>query len=202
MKYLGLPRLDYLVKNDENTAEQIRGYYNITEQRKIVLYVPTFRKNSKVDLDSLVKAFDFNKYILVVKLHPLDIENLAKEKINISNGVIIDDRFTSYQWMNVCDKIITDYSALGIEATLKEKPVYFYIYDYKDYVKEVGLNINIKEEMCGYAEENAVILCKKMEEKYDFDILNKFKRKYISVKLNNCTERLAEFIVGLMEDGK
>lgn len=204
MKYLGLPRIDYIMKDDTDAAYKIREFYNIKEQKEVVLYVPTFRKNSNVDIEKLIGIFDFDKAVLVIKLHPLEKLSVDLDKKFVAerneNSLIIDNKYTSYQWLNVCDKIVTDYSALGIEATLKKKPLYFYLYDIDEYVKTVGLNINLKDEFGKYAVYDVQELSEVINEGYDFEIIEKFASKYITVPTDNCTKRIARFINELVEE--
>ena len=202
IKYLGLPRVDYIVKNDEEIADKISEFYQKKKKKEIVLYVPTFRKKQYVNLDDLISVFDFDDTVLIIKLHPLD-------KLNISENIrskysekslIIDSKYTAYQWLNLCDKVITDYSALGIEATLKGKPLYFYMYDFDEYMETVGLNIDLKKEFGKYAVDNSKDLAKVISQDYDFKMFEDFKEKYITVKTDNCTERISRFVVELMRE--
>lgn len=49
--------------------------------------------------------------------------------------------------MKVCDGIITDYSAASLRASLLDKPVYLYLYDYENYQADQGLNIDLWAEL-------------------------------------------------------
>lgn len=199
LKFLGLPRLDYLGQPDDKIVDEIRATYRLNVDKEIVLYIPTFRKDSSIDLTELIQVFDYEKSTLVVKLHPLDKLNLDFDCNAVIDGVIIDESYSSYQWLNACDKIITDYSALGIEAVVKNKPLYFYLYDINEYEKNVGLNIDLRNEFGKYAVENITDLKKVLQEDYDFDLLKKIRDKYITVPLDNCTSGIVKFIIQLME---
>lgn len=177
----GLPRTDLLVSGENNEAEidEIRG----GEEREIILYAPTFRRGASADAEGLMKALDSSRYKLVVKLHPLD------ERYEIS-----EKKYSTYQWLMACDRVITDYSALGVEAALTGKPVYWYVYDIDEYRESTGLNIDPETEMPQASSVNAADLERMMREEYDFDALRKFRDKYIRVTPGECTARLAKFI--------
>ena len=52
-------------------------------------------------------------------------------KSKLDDNVIVFDKskFSTLDMIKVCDYVITDYSAVCIEASLLNKPVYFYLYD-------------------------------------------------------------------------
>lgn len=45
------------------------------------------------------------------------------------------------------DYVITDYSALTMDACLLNKKLLLYVYDYEKYEKENGLNIDLFKEL-------------------------------------------------------
>ncbi len=194
--YLGLPRIDEILqgkkgnKKAEEFARQVKEEFGIPETKEIVLYAPTFRKGrSGAEAAAAIKeALDEERYELVVKMHPLyDEEGLS------------DRTYSSTQWLRACDRIITDYSALAIEAALTDKPVYYYLYDLEEYEAEVGINVNMFEEMPRASARTAAELAAKMDKEYDFEALHRLRDKYISVDTENCTGQLAEFIIEQME---
>ena len=192
---LPLPRIDYIL-NSPDKRNEIENAYPDIFKKPILLYAPTFRGN-KVDLSWCEKAVDFEKYNVVVKLHPSDTFGCDCENPNI----LIDRKFTSFDWIKVCDSVITDYSGMGFEAMLLNKKVYFYLYDYDEYTKNNGLAINlwdepIKQNVTKTADGLKAVL----EKEYDFAGAEKYKEKYLSVGTKDCALRLAEFIINLSEE--
>ena len=99
--------------------------------------------------------------------------------------------------LSIADYIITDYSAISIEASILEKPLYFYLYDLDEYQKTTGLNIDLKKEMPGCCFKNAKDLIKAIEkDNYDIENVKKFKTKYIDNLDGTSTEKLVKYIVG------
>lgn len=198
IKFLALPRLDYIMRKDKEKEKQIYNEYPKLKEKINILYVPTFRRFNKVKINDVIQKIDTNKYNLIVKLHPLDRKNykyLQKE------GVIYDSKFTSYDLLKICDKVVTDYSSLAMEASILNKPIYFYIYDWKIYNEDPGLNFDFKNEEIGkYGTNSPVKLLKMIEKEYDYGILERFRKRYIGVSIENCTKRVVEFIMELMNN--
>ena len=193
IKYLGMPRIDYILEKDEETKSKIYEKYHILKDKINILYFPTFRKGKKIQFDELVEKIDTNKYNLIIKLHPLDMETYTyKEK----NGVIYDIDFGTYDLLKIADIVITDYSSLAMESALLNKPVYFYTYDIEEYKKTPGLNFDFEnEEIAKYQSLSIDELLNKMKEEYDMELLKTFAQKYISVPKNNCTKRIVSFMM-------
>ena len=113
IKIYTLPRVD-LLKNkiyESEIKNKIYTKYPQLKEKENILYAPTFRKNEK-DLkkyiDDLIKTFNFEKYNLIIKMHPL-----SKLKI-ISNKAIIDKDFNMFDKNNydVVRGIELDYNNL------------------------------------------------------------------------------------------
>lgn len=192
---LALPRTEYILTEDKQKSDEIRAYYNIREEKENILYAPTFRKHKKIQLAELIEQIDFDRFNLIIKLHPLDMKTVD---IPVIDGLIIDTEFITYDLAKFCDRIITDYSALGIEVSLLNKPLYFYVYDINEYKDNPGLNIDLQSEMREYAIESARTLAQALREEYDFEILNGFKNKYIDLDCRDATNKLSDFITANM----
>lgn len=196
---LGLPRIDYIKKVTHEEAETTKDrivtrYPELkSEGKKTVLYAPTFRRGQMPDVARLAEALDSKKYNLLVKLHPL----YGGGSRVFRDHIIYDEDFSVYELLAVADAVISDYSALVIEATLAEKPLYLYTYDEEEYRKNTGLNMVFEEETIGkYAFRNATELAASLKEPYDHQALREFRQKYIEVD-GDCTQVLADFIEGL-----
>lgn len=194
---IGLPRVDYLLEKSNYNESKIAEYYDFDESKENILYVPTFRKGKSIPLEELVDNIELDKFNLIIKLHPLD--SLSLKTID-KPGVIFDNQFSTYDMVKYCDRIVTDYSALGIESALLDKPLYFFIYDIDDYSDDPGMNIDLETEMGKYAVRNVKELKEVIAEEYDYDKLKAFRYKYIETGEKNCTKELCDFIRNLMTD--
>lgn len=196
IKYIGMPRIDYILKT--NNADEIYNKYPQLKSKINILYVPTFRKGKKIKLNQLIEKIDTNTYNLIIKLHPLDRKEY---KYTEREGIIFEDKLKSYDLFSVADKIVTDYSSLAIEASLLDKPIYFYTYDLDEYEIDPGLNFDFKKEPIGkYMAKTPRKLLELFKEEYDYSILQKFKNKYISVDTNECTKQLSMYLLELMKN--
>ena len=191
---LGLPRIDYITKEDPERLRALReAYPQIQNGKKNVLYVPTIRKHAAIDLWPLIDAVDPERYNLIVKLHPLD--RAAAGTIRESH-VIMDSRFNSYDWLEAADIVVSDYSAFVLESTLRERPLYLYTYDLEEYRRTTGINMEYEKEAIGkYQFRDAGEMVKAFEEPYDFRALRAFREKYIEVPLHGAADRMADFIL-------
>lgn len=194
MKICSLPRVDELLKNEGAAAEFYRENPELGD-KKLVLYLPTFRDREAYVAQELKVEFseEMEGYRLIVSPHPLFSKVKREEKFSFNGS------FSTLDLMKIADIIITDYSACAFEAAVLMKPLYFFIPDYQQYLKERGTNIDLKKEMPSAAFEDAAQLCKAIRlGGYDRDMLFKFKSKYIENTNTNNSQILAKFIAMLV----
>ena len=197
--YLGLPRLD-LIWDSGDSSESARSRFGIPASKHILLYVPTFRKDRPVYMKELVHSIDPERFALVVRLHPLDQPQDLADAEQTGLQVITDQRMSTQEWIRACDRVITDYSALGVEASLAGKPIYYYIYDISEYEQSTGLNVDPRKEMPHATAITGLQLADLLDNPYDFDELQKFRDKYIEVDTDACTAGLGDFIYGVIKE--
>lgn len=187
---VGLPRVDYLLKNTKKIADKIYLRYPKLQEKKVILYVPTFRKTNRIHIHNLIRQIDFNRYHLIVKHHPNKSFPLRDERVYTCAD------FSSLDLLNVADFVITDYSAISIEAAVLEKPVYFYLYDYEQYKEVNGVNVDLEKEMQGCVFKQAKDLIKSIESTpYNIHLIKKFKNKYVTNLEGNSTYLIANYIL-------
>ena len=200
----GLPRIDYIKsatageRRNELLVKIQRAYPQLKNDKKTILYAPTFRKGKAVDVQKLIDALGPDKYNIVVKLHPL-YRGEAANTTGEFETVIFDDVFSSNDWLPKADIIISDYSSFVIESSLADKPLYIYAYDLEDYEVNTGLNIDFTTEpISPYVFRNADELAKAIDkDEYELDALSEFRDRYIDIDTGNCTAALADFIESL-----
>lgn len=144
---LGMPRVDYLLDDAGNAARRARilQHHPQLAHGKTVIYVPTFRRGQQVSYLELAAAFDGDLGNLVMLPHPAD-----RTPVPESNGVIIGTGdFGILDWLSVADVVITDYSAITYEATLRDIPLVFWPYDMDYYLKARGLALDYFAEVPG-----------------------------------------------------
>ena len=196
MEVMPLPRTDLILSREYNEEIRRRIFeeYPQVKGKKIILYAPTFRKNTDIKpyVEELIGAVDHENYALIVKLHPLDKERITSDK------AIIDPDFSSMQWLSCADHVVTDYSATVFEAALAGKPIYRYVPDMEGYDAGRGFLIDPDEEIPALVSRNADEIMQAVRQNiYDADAVKKFAEKYICAGEDN-TGKMAEYIAGLL----
>lgn len=145
---VGLPRIDYLME-DHQQRQRLEEQFPEIKGRKVVLYAPTFRRGMETGIDAFCKAVrEYPTVAAFVKGHPLQrIERSEQAGQEIGEGLLFDagDSWSTMDLLKACDYLITDYSAIAIEAACIRKRTMFWIYDYEEYQKNNGLNIPVRE---------------------------------------------------------
>lgn len=186
---LGLPRLEYITNKKYDKTEEIYNEYPELKNKKIILYVPTFRKGKSIDLNEIFNYPLKDEYKLIIKLHPL-------ENTSIPEDYKINSKYTTYDLIKIADYIITDYSILSVEASVLEKPVFLYLYDLEEYSKNRGLNIDLAQELKTFTSKSFNDIMSKIESNnYDLNEIIEYKNKYIEIEPNNTIKQLSDFIV-------
>ena len=193
--YLCLPRVDYLLSPPGSIAGEMCDAYPVLKDKINVLYCPTFRKGRALKLDKLVSGFDFGRFNLIIKKHPLDKSDYSWAE---AAGAIVDTAFSSMDWLKLCRKVVTDYSAISVEAAVLERELYILRNDAESYSERVGLNIDLGTEsiapfVCDTEEE----LIGALRREYDTEALLSFKKKYVEAPTDHCTESLCDYILSL-----
>ena len=186
----GSPRVDYLKDIEIQSAQKksLREKYSIPNHKKVILFTPTFRKNSAIPVEKLISEIDFDKFVLVFRKHPLDRKTFVNE-----SRVIIPDENEAIELLAIADYLITDYSAVVFEAVVMDIPCYFWVYDQSDYKTSRGFLMDFENEAPGKLYSNPGTLIK------DFnpaDInspkFTSFKNKYLQTLTFNNSQTIAE----------
>jgi CDP-glycerol glycerophosphotransferase (TagB/SpsB family) len=160
---LGYPRYDWLRMKD-SSAQTIIEAYKKNSETKVVLWMPTFRidKDGKLNesnsitqfplMDNIIKWKDLdeccieNNIVIIVKLHPSQAEykipfdsfsNIKK----IDNQVFDDTDIPLYKFIALTDALISDYSSIGVDYLIVDRPMAFTLDDYEEYKKTRGFII-------------------------------------------------------------
>lgn len=195
---LPLPRVERLkdpAYADKVSSAILNVYPQLKDKNKRnILYVPTFRKSDDTGLMDALKAlclnFDYERYNLIVKVHPLtDLNGFDDE------NAIIDIRFSSFDMLFVCDDVISDYSCIMYEAAVLKKPIFLYAYDYDDYMATRDIYMDYKAEVPGPICYTADALMDSLNRNtYDYGKLDRFLNKYVYTGSPHETQDIVNFI--------
>ncbi len=198
IKIMGMPRIDYILRRDDAKREYIYNQYPAMRKKPSILYVPTFRKDQVNNMDTILSQFDFNRYNLVIKYHPLDKTKRNRQiPIHRKAIAVYQPDISIYDLYKVCDAVITDYSSASLEACLLDKPVYFYVYDIDQYRDDPGLNMDPAIEMPSCTSSNFIDIMNWIEAgDYDRDVIRLYKERFFDIELDGgCTAKLVNFIL-------
>ena len=205
IKVLGLPRMDYYFENHDLDKLKSDFYkkYNISADKKIILYAPTFRDEEKYNnVFSYLDLEKFNsvlgeEYVLALRLHP-KIKNFYKDDIS-SQGKYIDvsDFESEQELMLISDMLITDYSSIMIEYAILNRPIIFFTYDLEDYLaNERGFYYNFKTTVPGpivYSSDELINIIH--DDDFDRSRISEFAKTQLDVIDGKSSERIVDFLL-------
>ena len=155
-----------ILKNQRDCLREFNSYYNdtdnqkreyrikleIPENKKVILYAPTFRDDFatecyNIDSQMIIKAFEerFNyPFLILTRLHPnvqwqeacFKYENTV---INVTNYPDIQDLYY------IADYMISDYSSAMFDFSLLHKPVFLFASDYEKYKESRGISLRLED---------------------------------------------------------
>lgn len=150
----GLPRNDELYRVDEEKIRAIKERLGLPQDKKIILYAPTWRDSTDNGATYAIKPpIDTKKwekelgdeYIVLFRTHGYTNKLLGIE----FNDTIRD--YSAYPVINdlfaVSDILISDYSASMADYSILERPILCFAYDYEQYRDERGLYLDYEIEM-------------------------------------------------------
>ena len=195
----GLPRIDYLINTEKRNKERFFGENPDLERKRIILYAPTFRKNMKSNWEDIIDEVKDDGYVLIIKKHPGE---KSKIQAHVPN-VYYFDNWRTLDLIAVCDFFITDYSAMALEAAVLDKKTYYWTYDYDKYVKNNGLNLDMKKEIGEYVFDDIKALMAELKTGgYEEKFMKSYREKYLPEDLGKSTEKIGCLIMELLKQGR
>lgn len=192
---VGLPRLDFLQTQGETVRKRFFERYPDLAGKKIILYAPTFRLGLREGACELLDELVGQQCGEVIfKRHP-------NQPIAVSNPrVYRASDFTSLELLLVCDCLITDYSAIAVEAASINVPTYYYCFDFDAYTAHNGLNVNPEELMPHCSCRDPKELAAALGNPYPAGELARYRTTYVlpDSDLGRSTERICDMIEGAM----
>lgn len=149
----GVPRNTVLFHVTEELRKKVHAYFGVPENKKLMLYAPTFRKSGNLDVyrmeyEQVIRAAEQRwggEFVLLLRLHPND----AKQSnfITYSDRVLNASNYPDMQeLLAVAEALITDYSGCMFDFSFMKKPVFLYVPDLEEYLqKERELQFSFDE---------------------------------------------------------
>ena len=160
----GHARNDLFFREDRaEVARRARGELGIPADKKIVLYVPTWREFGEtdwltMDLETVSAALEKRfggKWAIAIKLHHLmytargALKKLPASVYNVTEYPDVQELLVA------ADVVITDYSSCILDFLLTRRPGFIYAPDRARYEKKRGLYYPLEEAPFPIAEDNA-----------------------------------------------
>jgi len=211
----GYPRNDIFYSN-EISFNDVFKILSLGSYERVVVYAPTFREiatcKGPFSDTLLVRLNSFladNNYIMLIKKHPF--EKVLVSITGYSNIKDVSKEVDDVQeLLAYTDILITDYSSVYFDYSLTDKPIIYYPYDYKGYLKNCReFYYDYYEEQPGpfaHTEEELLVLLKDIndwfnDEGYRIKYRN-FKNKYNHFQDGNSSERTYQIIIDLLNSRK
>lgn len=188
----GLPRIDRLLEESKQKKSRILEKYPELKKKKIVYYAPTFRTYDVNGPKELIDKYNPRDFALIVTNHPnqnLDIDESKVYKLSLNE-------FSNTEILSICDYLIADYGSIALEAAVLKKKTLYYLYDYKEYLDNNGINLDPKKVMPTCTFEKAEDLLKVIKnDTYDEEALEKYVKKYLPKEIGTSTEKITDYIL-------
>lgn len=157
---LGIPRTDLFFDSARSTAAatEVRRHYAIPDNRRTVLYAPTFRgkriteARSPLDLDIEALAAALGEdHVLLRRDHPFVRASRPGPQQRARGGFEIDvsDHPDMNELLLVADVLVTDYSSAMYEYALLGRPIGFFAPDHAAYEAERGFYFDLATGLPG-----------------------------------------------------
>ena len=207
---IGHPKNDILFENDvQNIKDKVYKFFNISSNKKIIIYAPTWRddynmKAFSLDFVKIRKAIEDRfggEYVILNKLHPKYIMNNSKEMLK--DEVIYATYYSDMQELLVsADILITDYSSCMFDFMLTNKPVFVYATDVNKYEKQRGLYYPLDTTPFPIAKNNIEMIenIKKFDiEKYIKNV-DEFLKEKGCIENGHASERVVDLIKHIIQN--
>ena len=177
----GYPRID-LTLNSIGEKTKLKDILNINNNKKTVLYAPTWRGtlgSPAVEIEKLIEEITILKELdinLLFRGHYF-VETSIYE--NSLDNILVPESITSNELMSVVDVLITDYSSIAFDFMATKKPIIYYIDDYEIYKNDRGLYFD-KSELPGECAFNIEELKELLKENISTDKSHKNYEKSIN----------------------
>ncbi len=138
----GVPRNDIFFNVTEEKVSLLKEKYGFQKSDRIVLYAPTFRDDNSsnafsIDTKMLLRALEERtgfRWKLIIRLHP--VASQYRGLFHYDNQVVDGSGFPDSQELLVLsDLLITDFSSVMMDFAIMKKPVFLFITDLEQYIR-------------------------------------------------------------------
>lgn len=203
----GYPRNEYLFNYKQEDIDKIKEKLNIPQDKKVLLYAPTFRDNQYqagrghtyklgINLLRLKEELMDEGYIILMRLHYLVSNNID---ISQFQGFVYD--VSKHEDVNelyiISDILVTDYSSVFFDYANLKRPILFFMYDLQEYRNNIrDFYIDLKELPGPIVEDEKNLIKNIRNADNIFDeykeIYTEFNKKYNYLDNGNVTAKVVK----------
>jgi CDP-glycerol glycerophosphotransferase len=164
---IGYPRNDSLLAVDrDERGRQLRARFGFPENRKVVLYAPTYRSADTVfqpgfDLERFAAEFG-DTHLLLIRAHYLNTVVVPAKARHAVLDLSAHPDVT--ELILASDALITDYSSVIFDYALFDRPMLFFSPDTESYSQDRGTYFDLAERAPGPWTADESILFKAVRE--------------------------------------
>lgn len=184
-----LPRNDALLRYSDEDIKRIRTNLQISCEKKVILYAPTYREYlldekketflaPPIDLEKWEKMLG-EEYCLLVRAH-----YAVTKAMDIKENNFVKD-VSKYSTLNdlyiISDIMVSDYSSTFFDYSILERPMLCFAYDLNEYEEKRGLYLDLREVLpcpIDETEEEVINHIIKMDEDVYVKKAKEFHKKY------------------------
>lgn len=210
IKQFGHPRNDIFFKDSTEIKNKVHEFFDIPKNKKILLYVPSFRDDGDIEcykldykriLNTLKNKFG-SDWVCISRLHPR-ARKYDSEIIPADNPDIIDGTFYPdiQELLVSADCAISDYSSCIFDFMLGRKPGFIFATDIEKFNTDRGFYYPLEYTPFPISSDNETLIDN--IENFDNDKYIKEIDKFIKEKGcsedGHASERTADLIEKIME---
>ncbi len=206
IKPIGASQTDALFDEDFKEASRQKLYelFPQAEGKKIVVYMPQYRftmtlpKRKVLADNSVFNEYVSDRYAVLYHYNPATPKDMLK--ISKYYGHFMRDmtnQMSIIELLSIADIVVGDYRPETFVFAATKKPIILYAPDYKTYFYQSDSYFDYEELMLGPVAKDTYEIVDIINniESYDYEKLEKFRKKYLSDCDGHASERLVDFML-------
>lgn len=197
---ISYPRYDPLF-NKEYTK------VNFGDNYKRILYAPTWRHYAAVrlfpfedfDINVLNDTLEELKVKICLRIHPRFESTIPDFLTNVKNIELFSgSKYPDInEYLENFDAMITDYSSIMYDFMILNKPIFYFDYDYEEYLNQVGFGVDYNHFAIGYHSKTQKQFIEDIKDAFENDKYKEQRMKLSEVasgKSNHNSKDLIEYL--------
>ncbi len=206
---VGVSRTDqfYDPEYAKTARTKLEEHFPQIHGKKIIFYAPTYRGRiskayapDQLDVAAMGRALS-DDYVLLLKYHGFGHSTRPEIPEEYKDSFAFDMNANGFldieSLLAISDILITDYSSVGFEFAILERPIVFFAYDKDQYLDDRGMYYDYDEitpgPVCVKTEE-IISYVESLQNGFDDTEIKAFKKQYVEMCDGHATERTIALI--------